>query len=342
MLNAGNKWRSFLVLVFIVSFIYARQVDREEKQGDNVKCARPIIGADVSWLQSQEDRGMVFSDGGEKKDALQILADNKFNWIRLRLFVDPKAENGYSKQGYCDLEHTIVMAKRVKAVGMKFLLDFHYSDTWADPGKQFTPSGWKNLSDAELESKIYEYTNDVIKRFIAEGVKPDMVQTGNEIHNGMLWPQGKMGKSTDTFCNLLRRAIAGVRDADPGIKIMVHIAKGGQKESSISFFDMIKKHGIEFDVIGQSYYPEHHGTLEDLKSNLTDLADRYKKPIIVVEYQYYRKEVNEIVRGLPNENGWGTFIWEATSPRWGNLFDRSGAANKNMDIYPEFFNGSRK
>ncbi len=298
---------------------------------------RPLIGADISWVQSQEDRGTAFSDKGAEKDVLEILKDHKFNWIRLRLFVDPTAENGYSKQGYCDLEHTLAMAQRIKAAGLKFLLDFHYSDTWADPGKQFIPAAWQGLSDGELADKIYEYTSDVLKRFIAQGVAPEMVQIGNEIHNGFVWPQGKLPDSPQTFGTLLRRASEAVRDVDPKIKIMVHPALGGDNKRSVAFFDLVLSHRVEFDVIGQSYYPKHHGTLEDLKNNLTDLATRYRKPIVVVEYQEHAKEVNEIVRDLPDGLGWGTFIWEATSSRWGGLFDRNGATNEKIDIYPEFF-----
>jgi arabinogalactan endo-1,4-beta-galactosidase len=305
----------------------------------NFEYERPLIGADISWVPSQEDRGTVFSDKGVQKDVLEILKDNAFNWIRLRLFVDPTAENGYSRQGYCGVEQTLAMAKRIQAAGMKFLLDFHYSDTWADPGKQFTPASWARLSGSGLEGQIYQYTNDVVKRFIAEGVKPDMVQVGNEIQNGMLWPQGEIvtGESAESFCILLRCASAGVRAADSSIKIMVHIACGGQNEESVAFFDKIISRDVTFDVIGQSYYPQHHGTLEELQSNLNDLALRYKKPIVVVEYQDHKKEVNEIVKNVPNGLGWGTFIWEATTPRWGNLFDRNGATNENMAIYSEFF-----
>lgn len=302
----------------------------------NFEYERPLIGADISWAPSQEDRGTKFSDQGVEKDVLEILADHKFNWVRLRLFVDPKAENGYSRQGYCGLEQTLAMAKRVEAAGMKLLLDFHYSDTWADPGKQFTPASWKGLSDDEIADKIYEYTNSVIKRFAAEGVTPEMVQIGNEIHNGLLWPQGRIKDSPDTFGTLLRRASEAVREADPSIKIMVHPALGGDNGRSVRFFDLVLSHDVVFDVIGQSYYPQHHGTLEQLENNLTDLAKRYRKPIVVVEYQEHRKEVNEIVRDLPDNLGWGTFIWEATSPRWGGLFDRDGAANDRIDIYPAF------
>lgn len=301
-----------------------------------VEYARPLIGADISFVPSQEDGGTRFSDGGEEKDVLDVLSDHRFNWIRLRLFVDPTAEKGYSKQGYCGLEQTLAMAKRIERSGMKFLLDFHYSDTWADPGKQFTPESWQGLSDEELADKIHGYTRDVLNRFVAEGVPPEMVQIGNEIHNGFLWPQGRMKASPKTFGKLLRRASEAVRELDPKIKIMVHPALGGDNGRSRSFFDFVLSQKVDFDVIGQSYYPEHHGTLEQLRNNLTDLAKRYEKPIVVVEYKEHAKEVNEIVRDLPDGLGWGTFIWEATSPRWGGLFDREGATTEKIDIYPEF------
>lgn len=300
------------------------------------KFERPIIGADISFVPSQEARGSKFSDQGENADVLKILSDHKFNWIRLRLFVDPTAENGYSRQGHCGLEQTLAMATRIEQAGMKFLLDFHYSDTWADPGKQFTPSAWKGLSDEELSDKLYEYTSSVIKRFKAEGVAPEMVQIGNEIHNGFLWPQGQIKNSKERFGALLKRASEAVRDADPSIPIMVHPALGGDNGRSVRFFDLVLSHDVVFDVIGQSYYPDHHGTLGQLEHNLTDLAKRYGKPIVVVEYKEHAKEVNEIVRDLPDNLGLGTFIWEATSSRWGGLFDRDGSTTEKIDIYPEF------
>ena len=300
------------------------------------------IGADVSWVQQQEDKGLTYTDKGVKKDVLTILTDNGFNWIRLRLFVDPKAAKGYSKEGYCDLEHTLAMAKRIKASGMKFLLDFHYSDTWADPGKQFTPSSWDSLKDKALEGKIFNYTKEVLIRFKKEGVSPDMVQIGNEINHGMVWPGGKTDSTLVPLSNLLRRASEAVRAVDPKTKIMVHIALGGQNKESVWFLDRILKNGVKFDIIGESYYPEYHGTLDDLKSNLTDLIARYHKPIVVVEYQVFRKEVNEIVLNLPDNKGLGTFIWEATSPRWGNLFDKDGMTTEFMKLYPELADKFKK
>jgi arabinogalactan endo-1,4-beta-galactosidase len=309
----------------------ARPAERTFERGE------AIIGADISWLPRQEDNGLKFSDKDGQKDALAILKENKFNWIRLRLFTDPTAEGGYSAEGYCGLEQTLQMAKRVKAQGMKFLLDFHYSDTWADPGKQYTPASWAAYSGSGLEGQVYRYTFETIRKFIEEGCTPDMVQTGNEINHGMLWPQGKIGDSYMPFGVLLRCASAAVRAADETIPIMVHIACGGQNDESVAFLDKIISRDVKFDIIGQSYYPRWHGTLDELKANLNDLATRYGKPIIVVEYQDYPVEVNEIVRDLPNHSGWGTFIWEATSPRWGGLFDAEGRTTEKMNIYPKLY-----
>jgi arabinogalactan endo-1,4-beta-galactosidase len=295
-----------------------------------------MIGADISWVQQQEGKGTKFSDNGVSKDVLQILKDNSFNWIRLRLFVDPSTEKGYSQEGYCDLQHTLAMAKRIKAAGLKFLLDFHYSDNWADPGKQIVPESWAALSGPALEDKIFSYTKEVINRFKKEGVTPDMVQIGNEINHGMMWPYGAVDSTYVPLCGLLRNAGKGVRAADSKIKIMVHIACGGQNEESVYFFDRILQNKVPFDLIGESYYPKWHGTLDDLKNNLTDLIHRYHKPIVVVEYQDFREEVNEIVKNLPQKLGLGTFIWEATSPRWGALFDSTGFTTEYMKIYPKF------
>lgn len=295
----------------------------------------PIIGADISWVPQQEKHGIRFSHQNIEKDVLEILKEHHFNWIRLRLFVDPTAENGYSKDGFCGLESTLAMAKRIKKAGLKFLLDFHYSDTWDDPGKQFTPASWKEIKGSALEGQVYRYSNETIHRFMKEGVCPDMVQIGNEINHGMMWPQGKIETSYEPFAVLLRCASAGVRAANPDIKIMVHIACGGQNEESVQFFDKIISRDVKFDVIGQSYYPEYHGSLEELEANLKDLAKRYQKPIVVVEYQHFRKEVNEIVSRIPNGLGLGTFIWEATSPMWGNLFDKTGQTTPYINIYPE-------
>ena len=292
------------------------------------------IGADISWLQSQEDRGTEFSNGGVKGDALEILRDNGFNYIRLRLFVDPRSELGYShREGYCDLEHTLQMAHRIKQAGMMFLLDFHYSDNWADPQKQIMPQAWQTYSYMEVQEALYNHTREVLEALVKQGTAPDMVQVGNEVSNGMLWPYGSVRHSFEGLCGLLKEGVRAVREVTPEAAIMLPVALGGQNEESVRFFEAMNRYGVEYDLIGQSYYPEWHGTLEELEFNLRDLATRYHKPIIVVEYRDHFKEIDRIVRSLPEALGRGTFIWEATSPQWGKLFDEEGAATPALDDY---------
>jgi len=299
-----------------------------------------IIGADISWVQQQEDAGVHFSDQGSEKDILEILKDHGLNWIRLRIFCNPQAEKGYSQKGYCDLEHTLQMAKRVKAAGMRLLLDFHYSDTWADPGHQTKPAAWTDLHGDHLQKAVRVYTKDVLSKFKEQGTLPDMVQIGNEVSSGMLWPDGQMWKTGDwdAFCGLLKAGIAGVKDVDGSVQVMLHLACGGQNVRSRDFLDRVLARGVQFDVIGQSYYPKWHGTLDELKANLTDLVGRYDQPIIVVEYTTPDiRQINQIVEDLPKRKGLGTFIWEPTrwGPGGGALFDRQGRTKPEIDVYPE-------
>jgi arabinogalactan endo-1,4-beta-galactosidase len=292
------------------------------------------VGADISWLQSQEDRGVRFTDGGVEGDAIEILRDNGMNYIRLRLFVNPKSELGYSQRdGYCDLEHTLVMAKRIKEAGMMFLLDFHYSDNWADPAKQIMPQAWQTFSYDEVCDAVYNHTKETLLALEAQGTEPDMVQVGNEVSNGMLWPYGAVRHSFEGLCGLLKEGVRAVREYAPDAEVMIHVALGGQAEESERFFDAMAEYGVEYDIIGQSYYPEWHGTLEELESNANALVQRYNKPLIVVEYRDHYLDIERIVRSLPNGMGRGTFIWEATSPDWGKLFDREGAATEALDDY---------
>ena len=292
------------------------------------------VGADISWLQWQEDSGVRFSDGGVEGDAIAILRDNGMNYIRLRIFVNPKSELGYSQRdGYCDLEHTLVMAKRIKEAGMYFLLDFHYSDNWADPAKQIMPQAWQTFSYEEVCNALYEHTKETLLALEAQGTLPDMVQVGNEVSNGMLWPYGSVRHTFSGLCGLLKEGVRAVREYAPDAEIMIHVALGGQAEESERFFDAMEEYGVEYDIIGQSYYPEWHGTLEELEANTNALVLKYNKPLIVVEYRDHYLDIERIVRALPNGMGRGTFIWEATSPQWGKLFDETGAATPALDDY---------
>lgn len=302
-----------------------------------IHAPRPVdkmLGADISFLPQLEERGMKFSDNGVQKDAVQILKENGFNYIRLRLFVNPEHDSGYSrKKGFCDLKNTIAMAKRIKAAGMKFLLDFHYSDTWADPEKQFKPNAWKGLSFEELRQTVFTYSKDVIDQLKKAGTTPDMVQVGNEINHGMIWPDGHIN-NLDSLAQLIYAGIQGVKAVDPAITIMIHIALGGQNEESKFFFDNMIRRGVPFDVVGLSYYPRWHNTLEELRYNMDDLARKYDKDVIVVEYSQLKKEVNDFSFNVYGGHGKGSAIWEPLNT-WEAFFDRQGKSTELLKLYSE-------
>jgi beta-galactosidase len=290
-----------------------------------------MIGADISYLPQMEAGGMKFSDNGVPKDAVQILKVHGFNYIRLRIFNDPARDSGYSPgKGFCDLENTKAMAKRIKAAGMKFLLDFHYSDYWADPGKQFTPAVWRNLSFEEEKKALYDYTKQVMQALKDQGTPPDMVQVGNEINHGIVWPDGNI-MHVDSTAQLISAGIAGVKAIEQATVIMLHIALGGQNDESEFFINQMLDRKVHFDVIGFSYYPKWHGTLDDLRDNLTAIVNRYHKDVIVVEYSSKREEVNKIAFGIPNGKGRGSCIWEPLR----SFFDRDGNANAYLKMYDD-------
>jgi beta-galactosidase len=291
-----------------------------------------MLGADISFLPQLEDRGIKFSENGVQKDAIAILKDHGFNYIRLRIFNDPARDGGYSKgKGFCDLAHTKQMAKRVKAAGMKLLLDFHYSDTWADPGKQHEPAAWKGLSFTALKKALFDYTKNVIQELKDQGTTPDMVQVGNEINHGIVWPEGNVS-NMDSMTQLLAAGVAGVKAVDPSIIMMMHLALGGQNSESVFFYDQLLRRNIPFDVIGLSYYPKWHGTLDDLAANAADMVRRYNKDVIIVEYSAKKEEVNKIAFELPGGKGKGTCIWEPLNT-WEAVFDREGRSNDFLKMY---------
>jgi len=293
-----------------------------------------MLGADISFLPQLEDRGIKFSDNGVEKDAVQILKEHGLNYIRLRLFVNPEEDSGYSpKKGFCDLNHTIAMAKRIRATGMKLLLDFHYSDTWADPQKQFKPSAWKGQNFDQLRQTVFNYSRDVIQSLKNAGVTPGIVQIGNEINHGIVWPEGHIN-NLDSLAQLVYAGIQGVKAVDVSITIMLHIALGGQNDESRFFLDNMIMRGVPFDVIGLSYYPRWHNTLEDLRYNLNDLAKRYEKDLIVVEYSQLKREVNELSFDVYGNHGKGTAIWEPLNT-WESFFDRQGKSTELLKIYDE-------
>lgn len=300
-----------------------------------------MIGADISFLpQIESGAGRFFEGGGklfengEEVDAIELLKRHGFNAIRLRIFVDPENPKGYSPGvGFCGLDSTLSMARRVKAAGLGLLLDFHYSDYWADPQQQNKPLAWADLDYESLKDSVRSYTSAVLRAMERQGTLPDMVQIGNEVNHGLLWPDGHIG-NLDQLAGLLQAGVQGAAAVAPDMPVMMHIALGGQNDEARFWLDNMIARGVRFDVIGISYYPRWHGTLEDLHANLHDLADRYHKPINVVEYSDFRRDVHDIVFGLPDDLGKGTAIWEPLGWRSG-LFDPEGNVTDLMRVYDE-------
>ncbi len=212
-----------------------------------IRAAEYAVGADLSGLKQAEARGFVFKDNNEPRPGLQIFRDHGYNWIRLRLFHTPTMPQ--------DLQYTITLAQDAKRLGFKFLLNYHYSDTWADPAHQVIPKAWQGMTHAQMVEALFQYTRDTIVAFREAGVMPDMVQIGNEITNGMLWPDAQLPAHWDNFADFVKAGIAGVEAGKanlPRPRIMMHIDKGGDKIATKNFFDRLETYHVNYDVIGQS------------------------------------------------------------------------------------------
>ena len=322
--------------------------------------AQFVKGADLSLVQYIQDQGVAYKENGQVKDPLQIFKDHGCNYVRLRLFLAPDGREGQVNT----LSYTLRLAKRVKVAGLHFLLDLHYSDGWADAGHQVMPAEWKGLTHTQLVERVYSYTRETLASFRREGCLPDMVEVGNEITDGILWPDGgpladvaKWNDSLnpmpvpnaqwDHLSDLLKAGIRGVRESgepEGAVKIMIHLDKGGSREVSHWFFDHIVKRGVAFDVIGLSYYPFWHGSLDDLRENLAALAGTYHKDIVVVETGYnnnggqqgklpfpptvagqqaFLEELMRVIAATPEGRGQGMLYW---APEWivGGKWDAPG------------------
>ena len=301
-------------------------------------------GADLSFLAKCEQDGIVFKENGQPKDVLVMLREHHYNWVRLRIFNNPATSPDKLPN---DLPYTIALAERAHKLGFKVLLDFHYSDSWADPDKQYPPEAWKKLKHKQLTEAVFTYTRDTIAAFKAAGVMPEMVQVGNEITHGMLWPDGKLPDNWDNFADLLKAGVKGIdagRGNAPRPRIMIHIERSGELEAAYWFYDNLIREKVPFDVIGLSYYPNWHGPIAKLRTNLHDLALRYQMPVIVVETAYhyapgdfigkkadfpetpagqrdFLQAVDKAVRDMPRGLGQGVFWWEPAAE--GDLTERS-------------------
>ncbi|HEY6466958.1 MAG TPA: glycosyl hydrolase 53 family protein [Candidatus Acidoferrales bacterium] len=267
--------------------------------------AKFLLGADISVLDSPgrggAGRGLPpYQEDGEPSDELTVLSHDGWNAFRLRVFVSPvrNAPNN-------TLENAIPLAKRIKAAGATFILDIHFSDTWADPGHQETPVAWRGMDFDALQKEFQQYAYDTVKAFKDADAMPDIVQVGNEITRGMEWPLAEVQKPDaqtaatigsdneqvqwDHLTRLLKAGIRGVKSAAGGspVRIAIHIDQGGHWNTTEWFFDHVRAAHIHYDIIAQSFYPIWgHGTLDQLWENMNECARRYHKDFLVMETGY--------------------------------------------------------
>lgn len=297
-------------------------------------------GMDISFLPEYEDGGMTVYDLEKNKiDVFELLKRHGVNSIRLRIWHTPS--NVPESKGYCSLEQTIAMAKRIVEQDMSFMLDFHYSDFWADPGQQNKPKAWEGLTFEELKTAVYEYTRETLLTMKKEGVLPDIVQIGNEIRSGLLFPDGQAPHYKE-MVQLINSGIEAARSVATAeeMKVMIHLDQGGRYFYLKDWFSNAFEAGLmDFDWIGLSYYPFWHGTFTDLKNTMQHLIDDYGKPIMIVETAHaWRRSasgfideaqekiagfkatpegqrqvldlVSNIVASLPDNMGKGFYYWE--------------------------------
>lgn len=324
----------------------------------------PVRGVDISTLLKNEDHGAVYYDRhGRQRDPIAILDGYGVNYARLKVWVNPV-------DGYNDKAHVLAMAKRVKAAGWGLLIDFHYSDAWADPGKQNKPAAWAALPFEELKQALYDHTHEVLAALRAQRTPADIAQLGNEINGGMLWNEGSTSNWSQ-LAGLLNSGYDAVKAVNSGTTVALHLAKGGDLAGTRWWFDSARSNGVKFDAIGLSYYGYWHGTLADFQTTLDDAASRYGKPVFVAETAYpfrldsedsheniidtsaelvsgypasvagqtrWMNDVASIVEAVPNGRGLGIFYWEATwtavnGNGWDPTDPSSGNAWENQALF---------
>lgn len=300
--------------------------EEEEESVETVEKTSFAKGADVSWLTQMEEDGVKFySADGQEKECMELMKELGFNAIRLRVWVNPE-------DGWCGKEDVLEKAFRAYNIGMKIMIDFHYSDTWADPSNQRPPEAWKSYGVEEMAGAVSAHTTDILEEMKAVGIVVDWVQVGNEINSGMLHPLGKIN-TTANITNFVQFANAGydaVKKVYPDAKVILHRSNGHEKDSFAWFLDTLKGYRVKYDIIGMSLYPiwwdsSTGGWNKDWKSAITSCIDNiksfsatYGKPVMICEIgvpvsepQMSKEAIQMILDGTKEiDECHGVFYWE--------------------------------
>ncbi len=305
---------------------------RKTKKENDMKFVK---GMDLSTLLELEKCGAKYYVDGTETDILDIMKKYDVDTIRIRLWNDPWSESGESYgAGENDLKTTLAIAKKVTDAGLGVLLNFHYSDFWADPGKQIKPKAWEGYSVEELEQAVYDFTADTMKVFKENGINTTMVQVGNELSNGLLWPEGKV-PNYDNIAKFVNAGIRGVRAVEKDMPVMIHLDNGGNNTLYREWFDEFTKRGEDFQIIGLSYYPFWHGTLDMLTDNMNDIAERYGKDLVIAEVSMgYTMEDYKAYENLSDEERKGY----ATKPELVEKIEYPMTVQGQYDFMEDFLN----
>lgn len=282
-------------------------------------------GADIGWLSQMEASGYTFyNSNGIQEDCMQILKEKGINSLRFRVWVNPTG-------GWCGKKDVATMAHRAKNMGFRIMIDFHYSDWWANPGKQNKPAQWLNDSINQLLVDIYNHTYNVLDTLKTLGITPEWVQVGNEVDNGMLWPDGNTSTNMKNFASMIASGYDAVKAIDSTIKVIVHLSSGFNNGLYEWLFDGLKSYGSKWDIIGMSLYPAYYSNPTEWKtmdslclSNMIDMKSRYGKEVMICEVgmDYSTPyECNAFLLDIINKtksiSGLGVFYWEPESYNWG-------------------------
>jgi len=308
-----------------------------------------VKGADVSWISEMENSGRNFyNKAGVKEDLLQILKEQGMNAVRLRVWVNPV-------DSYNTITDVLAKAQRVKAAGMKLMIDFHYSDSWADPGKQTKPMAWAGYTVDQLAAAVADHTRNSLIILRDAGVTPDWVQVGNETSDGMLWDEGRASTNMKNYARFVASGYDTVKEIFPTALVIVHLDNCFDNNLYQWNIGGLKDNGGKFDVIGASAYPTYRNgstwqaTNTQCLANLNDMVARYNVPVMIVEVgaPWDSADAKAIVadliakvRSVNNNQGSGIFYWEPESyNNWKgyNLgaFDNSGKPAAAMDAFLE-------
>ncbi|HVV05325.1 MAG TPA: glycosyl hydrolase 53 family protein [Puia sp.] len=278
----------------------------------------PIVkGADISWLTQMESQGLKFyNSSGTAMDCMQLVQSLGINAIRLRVWVNPAG-------GWNGNADVVAKAKRVKQLGMRLMIDLHYSDTWADPGHQAKPAAWASLDSTALVQRVQDYTFSVLDTLRTAGVVPSWVQVGNETSDGMLWPDGQASMHMAAFAAMVNAGYRAVKAINDSIKVIVHIANGYDNSLYRWIFDGLKSNGASWDIIGMSLYPpvdSWQSYDDNCLSNMKDMSARYNKPVMICEVgmpadqaSICQSFLTDLMSKVRSVSGLGVFYWEPES-----------------------------